>query len=199
MVGYASGLSLLQLIPQCGAMVAPIWTLVVLIPIAWLYLLLRAAGSVPGPGMWVPGPGMFTAPARPARAAGRGHLAAHRLGHRRRGRRTSAVRAARCTANPAELVPARHRLQPATAEAGLRTREKRGHRDSRQLRHRRRDRGGRAASFGSVGGRWLRIATVLDALSHRHLTREETTATFTHLMGGGFSDIEIAALVSDCD
>jgi anthranilate phosphoribosyltransferase len=42
----------------------------------------------------------------------------------------------------------------------------------------------------------MRIATVLDALSHRHLTRDETAATFTHLMGGGFSDIEIAALVA---
>jgi anthranilate phosphoribosyltransferase len=42
----------------------------------------------------------------------------------------------------------------------------------------------------------MRIATVLDALSRRHLTRDETTATFAHLMGGGFSDIEIAALVA---
>lgn len=42
----------------------------------------------------------------------------------------------------------------------------------------------------------MQIATVLDALSRRHLSREETAATFGHLMGGGYSDIEIAALVA---
>jgi anthranilate phosphoribosyltransferase len=42
----------------------------------------------------------------------------------------------------------------------------------------------------------VRMAMVLDTLSHRSLTREETTAIFTHLIGGGYTEIEVAALVA---
>ena len=42
----------------------------------------------------------------------------------------------------------------------------------------------------------MRIASVLETLSERHLTREESTAVFSHLTGGGFADVEIAALVA---
>jgi anthranilate phosphoribosyltransferase len=42
----------------------------------------------------------------------------------------------------------------------------------------------------------MRIATVLDTLSRRNLSQEETTGIFRDLMGGGYSDVEIAALVS---
>lgn len=42
----------------------------------------------------------------------------------------------------------------------------------------------------------MRMATVLDALSHRNLSREETTGVFGHLMEGGYADVEIAALVA---
>jgi anthranilate phosphoribosyltransferase len=42
----------------------------------------------------------------------------------------------------------------------------------------------------------MRMATVLDALSRRSLSREETTGVFSHLMGGGYGEIEIAALVA---
>lgn len=42
----------------------------------------------------------------------------------------------------------------------------------------------------------MRMATVLDALSRRSLSREETTGVFSHLMGGGYVDVEIAALVA---
>lgn len=41
-----------------------------------------------------------------------------------------------------------------------------------------------------------RMATVLDTLSRRSLSREETTDTFTALMAGSYADIEIAALVA---
>jgi anthranilate phosphoribosyltransferase len=42
----------------------------------------------------------------------------------------------------------------------------------------------------------MRIATVLETLSERHLTREEMTGIFAHLTSGGFADLEIAALVA---
>lgn len=42
----------------------------------------------------------------------------------------------------------------------------------------------------------MRIATVLDTLSRRSLSQEETTGIFQELMGGRYSDVEIAALVS---
>ena len=42
----------------------------------------------------------------------------------------------------------------------------------------------------------MRIATVLDQLSTRHLTREEMHDVFAHLTAGGYADIEIAALVA---
>jgi anthranilate phosphoribosyltransferase len=42
----------------------------------------------------------------------------------------------------------------------------------------------------------MRIAAVLDALSRRNLTLEETTVIFGGLMNGGYSDVEISALVS---
>lgn len=42
----------------------------------------------------------------------------------------------------------------------------------------------------------MRIAVVLDTLSRRHLTRAETRAAFGQLMEGGYSEVEIAALVS---
>lgn len=41
-----------------------------------------------------------------------------------------------------------------------------------------------------------RMAAVLDTLSRRSLSREETTDTFTALMAGTYADIEIAALVA---
>jgi len=46
------------------------------------------------------------------------------------------------------------------------------------------------------GGVTMRIASVLETLSERHLTREETRDVFACLTGGGFADVEIAALVS---
>jgi anthranilate phosphoribosyltransferase len=42
----------------------------------------------------------------------------------------------------------------------------------------------------------MRIATLLDALSRRHLSREEMTGAFSHLMAGGYTEVEIAALVA---
>ncbi len=42
----------------------------------------------------------------------------------------------------------------------------------------------------------MRIALVLDALSRRNLTREEAAAVFTHLVAGGYAEVEIAALVA---
>jgi anthranilate phosphoribosyltransferase len=41
----------------------------------------------------------------------------------------------------------------------------------------------------------VRIATVLDALSRRNLTREEMTEIFRHLMTGEYNDIEVSGLV----
>jgi anthranilate phosphoribosyltransferase len=42
----------------------------------------------------------------------------------------------------------------------------------------------------------VRMAVLLDTLSRRNLTREEAAATFRTLMDGGYSDIEISALVA---
>jgi anthranilate phosphoribosyltransferase len=42
----------------------------------------------------------------------------------------------------------------------------------------------------------MRIGAVLDTLSCRHLTHDEARAAFTHLMGGAWSEVEIAAFVS---
>ena len=42
----------------------------------------------------------------------------------------------------------------------------------------------------------MRIATLLETLSCRHLTREESCAAFRHLMSGAWSEVEIAALVA---
>lgn len=41
----------------------------------------------------------------------------------------------------------------------------------------------------------MRIGTVLDTLSRRSLTREEAADAFQHLMGGRYSEVEIAALM----
>lgn len=42
----------------------------------------------------------------------------------------------------------------------------------------------------------MQIAALLDTLSRRHLARQEARAVFRHLMGGGYSEVEIAALVA---
>lgn len=42
----------------------------------------------------------------------------------------------------------------------------------------------------------MRIATLLDTLSCRHLTREESRAAFECLVAGAYSELEIAALIS---
>lgn len=42
----------------------------------------------------------------------------------------------------------------------------------------------------------MRIATALDTLSRRHLTRDESREVFTRLVAGECSDVEIAALVA---
>ena len=42
----------------------------------------------------------------------------------------------------------------------------------------------------------MRIATVLDSLSRRNLTREEMSGIFGHLMTGDYNEIEIAGLVA---
>jgi anthranilate phosphoribosyltransferase len=42
----------------------------------------------------------------------------------------------------------------------------------------------------------MRIATVLDTLGCRHLSREESREAFIHLMRGGWSELEIAALIA---
>lgn len=42
----------------------------------------------------------------------------------------------------------------------------------------------------------MRIAAILDTLSRRNLSRDEANAIFRDLMTGGYSDIEISALVS---
>ncbi len=42
----------------------------------------------------------------------------------------------------------------------------------------------------------MRIASLLDTLSCRHLTRDESRAAFAHLVTGGYSELEIAALIS---
>lgn len=42
----------------------------------------------------------------------------------------------------------------------------------------------------------MRMAVLLDTLSHRNLTRDETTAVFRELMAGTYGEIEIAALVA---
>jgi anthranilate phosphoribosyltransferase len=42
----------------------------------------------------------------------------------------------------------------------------------------------------------MRMATVLDTLSRRSLGREEATAVFTHLVQGGYTEIETAALLA---
>ena len=41
----------------------------------------------------------------------------------------------------------------------------------------------------------MHIANVLDTLSERSLTREEATAVFAHLIGGGWSEVEVAGLL----
>ena len=41
----------------------------------------------------------------------------------------------------------------------------------------------------------MRIADILDTLASRSLTRDEATAVFTHLVGGGWSEVEIAGLL----
>ena len=43
----------------------------------------------------------------------------------------------------------------------------------------------------------MRIGAVLDTLSCRHLTHDEARAAFTHLMGGAWSEVEIAALIAE--
>ena len=42
----------------------------------------------------------------------------------------------------------------------------------------------------------MRLATVLDILSCRHLTREESCAAFRHLVSGAWSELEIAAFLA---
>ena len=42
----------------------------------------------------------------------------------------------------------------------------------------------------------VQIASLLDTLSRRSLVRREAHAVFAHLMGGRYSELEIAALVS---
>lgn len=42
----------------------------------------------------------------------------------------------------------------------------------------------------------MRIATILDTLSRRSLSREETADIFRHLMDGGYGEVEISALVA---
>ena len=42
----------------------------------------------------------------------------------------------------------------------------------------------------------MRVATLLETLSCRHLTREESRAAFRHLMTGAWSELEIAALLA---
>ena len=42
----------------------------------------------------------------------------------------------------------------------------------------------------------MRIATILDTLSRRHLSRDEATCIFQELITGAYSEIEISALVS---
>src|SRR6185295_9263028 len=60
--------------------------------------------------------------------------------------------------------------------------------------------GGRQAHRQRVrlgaGGELMRIGALLETLSCRHLTREEARAAFTHLMGGAWSEVEIAAFIS---
>ena len=42
----------------------------------------------------------------------------------------------------------------------------------------------------------MQISIVLDTLSRRSLMREETARIFQHLVSGGYSELEIAALIA---